>query len=158
MFLLLGRLLLTAVLLLIATKDWYLKRIPVWWLWLVTPVILIWPQLVTTASRRELVLGAVISGGLFLALHLVSRGKWFGSGDVWLAAFLGIVLGFPRVLLSLYLACMLSAVVVIWHVMTRHMQKRTDVRLAFAPILITSAIVTLWFGAEMMQWVQKWIG
>lgn len=54
----------------------------------------------------------------FLILSLVTRGKGMGGGDTKLALFLGLVLGFPNIVFSLYLAFLtggfLSLILILW--------------------------------------------
>src|SRR4030042_1428010 len=54
---------------------------------------------------------ALVASGFFLILVLVSRGKWLGLGDVKLAFLMGLILGWPNILVALFLAFMSGAVV-----------------------------------------------
>jgi len=46
----------------------------------------------------------LVSFGFFLLIVLISKGKWMGVGDVKLAFFMGLFLGWPNVLVALFLA------------------------------------------------------
>jgi prepilin signal peptidase PulO-like enzyme (type II secretory pathway) len=49
-------------------------------------------------------MAALIGAGVFAFQYLISKGKWIGSGDIILGGFLGLVLGWPKILIALYLA------------------------------------------------------
>ena len=57
------------------------------------------------------ILSAVLASGFFLSLVLVSKGKWLGLGDVKLAALMGLILGWPNILLALFLSFLSGAIV-----------------------------------------------
>ena len=49
-------------------------------------------------------MAALIGAGVFAFQYLISKGKWIGRGDIILGGFLGLVLGWPKILIALYLA------------------------------------------------------
>ena len=67
------------------------------------------PSLATTYS--SILLAALVGGGVFALQHIVSRGRWVGSGDIILGVFLGLILGFPLILWALFLAYVSGAIV-----------------------------------------------
>lgn len=54
---------------------------------------------------------AFLAGGFFLTLIFVSHGAWMGWGDVKLALVMGLILGWPKILLALFLAFFAGAAV-----------------------------------------------
>ncbi|MBI4811985.1 prepilin peptidase [Candidatus Falkowbacteria bacterium] len=58
-----------------------------------------------------LFLSALLASGFFMALVLLSRGRWMGLGDIKLAFLMGLILGWPNILLALFLAFMGGALV-----------------------------------------------
>jgi len=49
----------------------------------------------------NLALSAVVGGGFFLIQYLVSKGKWLGGGDVRLGFLMGLMLGWPGVIIAI---------------------------------------------------------
>ena len=62
-------------------------------------------------ALRGGLLAALIAGGFFIFLVLISKGRWMGLGDVKLGILMGLVLGWPNVLSSLFLAFLSGAIV-----------------------------------------------
>ncbi len=85
-------------------------------------------------------LGAAVLGGAYAVPHLLSRGRWVGAGDVKLAAFVGIVLGWEQGLLAAALANVLAAAVALAGLVTGRLV-RGD-RLAYGPFLIAGFVMT----------------
>lgn len=83
------------LLVLLAAIDFTWRWLPWEWCGLIASLGLV--QAILTGSYPEMVLGALVGGGLLLALrtaYFVMRGiEALGLGDVWLAAALGCVVG-----------------------------------------------------------------
>lgn len=84
---------------------------------------------------------AFLSSAFFLSIVLISREKWMGLGDVKLSFFLGLFLGFPKVLIALFLAFFLGALVGLILILTG--KKTLKSKVPFAPFLITGTFLTL---------------
>jgi leader peptidase (prepilin peptidase)/N-methyltransferase len=85
----------------------------------------------------------------FLILFLVTKGKGMGFGDVKISFVLGLLLGFPGILLSLYLAFLTGAVVSIILVICKIVPFR-GATIPFGPFLVASALVTLFLGNQIL--------
>ena len=94
-----------------------------------------WPPVY---SPWYLLYGALIGAGFFLIIVLVSRGKWMGGGDIKLGLLMGIVLGFPLILLALFIAFVFGALVGIFLIILR--RKKMKSQIPFAPFLILGTL------------------
>ena len=56
-------------------------------------------------------LSAFFASFFFLSIFLISRGRWMGFGDVKLAFLLGLILGWPNILVALFLAFFIGAII-----------------------------------------------
>jgi len=92
-------------------------------------------------------LGAAI---FFLIIVLISRGKWMGTGDVKLAFLIGLILSFPNVLVALFLAFFLGAIIGIGLILSG--KKRLSSEVPFGPFLVTGTFLALFFGKEIINW------
>lgn len=87
----------------------------------------------------------LIGLGFFGLQWLLSRGRWVGSGDIFLAGALGILLGsWLLMLLSLWFAYIIGAAVAVI-ILIRHKRKAAKT-IAFGPFLILGAFISLLFG------------
>lgn len=96
----------------------------------------------TTHNLTDLILpplvGALILGGLYLTLYLVSHGRWVGDGDWYLAAIIGLVLGSPFAALVALLLSNLTATLI----MTPAAAKHKSHRIHFGPFLVLGFLLT----------------
>ncbi len=94
--------------------------------------------------------GALVGSLFFAFLILVSRGKAMGWGDVKLAFAIGLIIGWPEMGLSLLLAFALGGLIATMLLIFG--KKTMGDRLPFAPLLIGSSVLTVFFGASIVQW------
>jgi len=85
-----------------------------------------------------------------VVFSLITKKDAMGGGDIKLAFLLGFVLGFPAIIISLYLAFLTGAatgiILIIWRKKSFH--KAT---LPFGPFLVLGAIISLFFGNFILQ-------
>jgi leader peptidase (prepilin peptidase)/N-methyltransferase len=96
---------------------------------------------------------AAIGGGAGLVLlllpALVYRGG-MGFGDVKLAALVGLVTGFPLVIVALFLAIVSGGMVAAILLLLK--KKRWREGMAFGPFLSLGVMATLFWGADILSW------
>jgi leader peptidase (prepilin peptidase)/N-methyltransferase len=85
--------------------------------------------------------GALVVGGFFLTLVLVSHETWMGWGDVWLGALSGLIVGLPAVLFMMTLSFGIGALIGIGLLVFG--QKGMKAQLPFAPFLVLGTLLTL---------------
>lgn len=95
-------------------------------------------------------LAGVLASGFFLALFLISKGKWMGFGDVKLAILMGFLLGTENVFVALFLAFMIGAVVGV--ILMTYQKKGLKSELPFAPFLITGTFAAMLYGDKIINW------
>jgi prepilin signal peptidase PulO-like enzyme (type II secretory pathway) len=80
---------------------------------------------------------------------LLSRGG-FGEGDVTLSTFLGLIIGFPNILLSLGFGVFLGGFVAFFLLITRRVGLRSFI--PYGPFLTITGWIMLVWGAEIWQY------
>ena len=95
-------------------------------------------------------LSAFIASAFFLIIVLFSRGKWMGIGDVKLAFFMGLFLGFPKILAALFLAFLIGAIIGLELIILG--KKKLSSEVPFGPFLVTGTFLALFFGENLINW------
>jgi len=103
---------------------------------------------------NSLVGGAIFSGLLFIVALIyvaLGRGVGMGLGDVKLAGLIGLVTGFPLVLIAMYLAILSGGLVAIVLLLLRLKGRKEAI--PFGPFLSLAAMATLFWGNGMLNWL-----
>lgn len=91
----------------------------------------------------ERLIAAIIGGGIFLMLAILSRGG-IGGGDIKLVAVLGIWLGIEKLLNVIIIAAIAGGIVAVILILTK--QKDRKSYFAYGPYFALAAIFILLFG------------
>jgi len=92
----------------------------------------------------------ILPSVFFLAIIIFSRGKWMGLGDFKLAFFMGLFLGWPKILVALFLAFLIGAIIGLGLVLSG--KKRLQSEVPFGPFLITGTFISLFWGQNIINW------
>lgn len=98
----------------------------------------------------SMIWGALAVGGFFLLQYLISRGRWIGGGDIRLGVLMGVVLGWPKVLLALFLAYVVGAVVSLILIIFKN--KQFTSKTPFGVYLTLGTFVALFFYDQIVNW------
>ena len=82
---------------------------------------------------------------VFLLLFLSTRGRAIGFGDVFFSLLMGLILGFPKILLAVYIAFLTGAFISLILVLVRK-KKFKGGTIPFGPFLVFATIVCLFWG------------
>lgn len=96
---------------------------------------------------------ALGASGFFLLLWLVTRGKGMGLGDVKLAFLMGLLLGFPKIVVASYLAFLTGAGVGVILILLG--KKKLKAKIAFGPFLIFGTVIASLYGDGLIAWWQR---
>ena len=101
------------------------------------------------------ILSGIGAGLFFFALWFFTKGKAMGDGDMYLSALIGFLLGYPKIILSLYGSFLTGAVVGIILVLG---QKRSlKAHIPFGPFLILGYTISLLWGDTLLRiWRTVW--
>jgi len=91
-------------------------------------------------------IGAVI---FFLVILLVTKGKGMGLGDVKIAAFMGLFLSFPNVLVALFLAFLAGSIVGIILIIFR--KKTLKSKIPLAVFLSPATYIIFFWGQKIIE-------
>lgn len=85
-------------------------------------------------------------GGLFFG----SQGRWLGGGDIRIGALMGALLGWPMILLGLFLGYLSGAIYSGAGLLTGKFNRKTQI--PFVPFLLLGTYISLFWGAELVEW------
>jgi len=95
------------------------------------------------------ILSALGAATFFLAIVLISQGKWMGLGDVKLAAFMGLFLSWPNILVALFLAFSIGAIIGLGLIISGKRTLKSEV--PFGPFLVTGTFIALFSGEKIIN-------
>jgi len=95
-------------------------------------------------------LGAFVVFVFFFLLSALSQEKWMGMGDVFLVILLGLLLGWPEILLAIFLAFLGGAVYGILALALK--KKKLTSQVPFAPFLIGGTFIALMWFDGIVSW------
>ena len=111
---------------------------------------------VTQAEGKwyEHLIGGFVGGVLFLAVYYgaiaVLKQEGLGFGDVKYAAAAGLLLGWQKFLLSILIASVAGALVMVISNRVTHADKRKEY--PFGPFLVVGTLAALFFGNQIISW------
>ena len=73
-----------------------------------------------------------------------------GFGDVKLAILMGLLLGVPNVLVALFLAFFLGAIIGLMLMVGKKKGLKSEI--PFGPFLITGTFIATFWGSQIIQW------
>lgn len=113
-------------------------------------LVIIWGILVLLSGNFSLV-GAFLGFGAIGALWLVTKGRGMGSGDIGIAAVLGLWLGWPKILIALWLAFTIGALFGVIGIVRKTVNLKSQI--PFGPFLILGGWLAYFFGDMISQWI-----
>ncbi len=96
------------------------------------------------------------AAGFLGILNVLTRGKGMGLGDVKLAFFMGVLLGWPKIVVGSYGAFIFGAVVGLYLMARGRVRRKTLV--PFGPFLLLGTLIAWWFGDFVIDLFRQWIG
>jgi len=107
-------------------------------------------NLYTKYEMLNTIYSAVGAAAFFLAIVLISRGKWMGVGDIKLAFLMGLILGWSNILVALFLAFFIGAIIGIGLIATGKKTLKSEV--PFGPFLVAGTFLALFWGQNIINW------
>lgn len=100
-------------------------------------------------------LAGIILFGLLFVMHMLTKGKGMGFGDVKFAFAIGLLLGLWEGFIAIYIAFLLGGVV--GGAMLLGGRKKLTSKIAFGPFLVAGTVVMLLWGEWVLEVVEKYL-
>ncbi|MEK9159135.1 MAG: prepilin peptidase [Patescibacteria group bacterium] len=94
-------------------------------------------------------LGAAVGTTFFALQYLLSRGKWIGSGDLRIGAFMGFLLAWPMTLLAIMMSYIIGSIVSVYLLATKAATGKTAIPLG--PFLVLGTVLAFFFGDPILD-------
>lgn len=101
-------------------------------------------------SIPSMIIGASVGAGFFFLQYAVSKGRWIGGGDIRLGLFMGIILGWPMILVVLFLAYVGGTLFVLPFLALG--KKQLASKIPFGTYLSVATVVVMFWGETVLQW------
>ena len=136
-----------SALLALSVIDWRTKEIPVGFNIFILLLGLI--RLVTDIGNwSQYVIGLFAVSGFLFLLHLITKGRGIGGGDIKLMAATGLLLGWQLNIIAFLLGCVIGSII---HLSIMAI-KKAGRELAFGPYLSAGVFVAMIWGEQLVSW------
>ena len=107
---------------------------------------------VSDISLLNIGLGFLIGGGILFVIALFGA---MGGGDIKIMASFGFLLGFPKIVLALYLSFIIGGVIsLIYIILCKLKKKKVNREIPFGPYLCLGTWLTFYYGNHIFNWYQ----
>ena len=124
--------------------------IPDWAVYPAIGLVFVYQLFANYNSFFNFLLAGIGVAGFFFAIWLVSKGRAMGFGDVKLAFLMGLLLGFPKILLAVFVACFSGSLLGLALIVLG--KKKLKSALPFAPFLVAGTFAVLFWGEQVIKW------
>lgn len=94
-------------------------------------------------------ISALVASGFLYSLYLITKKKGIGFGDVKLAIFMGLFLGWPKIIMAMYIAFITGAIVGVIGMRLKKITKKS--KIPFGPFLILGTIISWFWGEQILK-------
>jgi leader peptidase (prepilin peptidase)/N-methyltransferase len=98
-----------------------------------------------------MLIGAGVSAAFFYFQYLISNGKWIGAGDAYIGVMAGIWLGWPNIVVALFLAYIFGGVVSALKILFGNMRQME--KTPFGVYFATAIFIVLYWGENITNYL-----
>ena len=106
-------------------------------------------------TLESLLLGVLIPVLFFGALFVFSKGHWIGGGDIRVGALMGILMGYPYILVGLFLAYLSGSIFSVIGLLTQKISRKSHI--PFVPFLLFGTYFTIFWGDTLLGWYIRFL-
>lgn len=148
-------LIISSALIVVLAYDWLYMEIPTAILWTGTAAAVFFNLILDWSAASAIkthsgVLAAFISFLFFFLLSAFSREKWMGMGDAYLVILLGLILGWPEIILALFGSFFIGSIYGL--IVVAAGRKKLKSRIPFAPFLVLGTFISIFFYDPIINW------
>lgn len=114
---------------------------------LVISALALWS--ISNTGNWNYILSSILSFGFLGFLYLITKKRGMGFGDVKLAIFMGLFLGYSKIIVAFYVAFVVGAIVGLILIIFKKAKRKTQI--PFGPFLILGTLVAWWWGEAIIK-------
>ncbi len=119
-------------------------------LWPAIIIAFLFSFLILKVSLMSLLIAGAV-GALFFGLQfIISKGKWIGGGDILIGLLAGFIVGWPQIILVIFIAYILGSVIGVILLSTK--QRKWGSKIPFGPFLVFATWIVMLFGNTILGW------
>lgn len=144
-----------SLLLVVFVHDIRTQTTPEAFVWIILIISLLGGWYFGELTFLSSIVGGIIAGLFLGMLVFFSKEQWMGSGDVKIGAILGLLVGYPNVLVALFSSFVMGSVAGLLVIFLKYRtidRKSLKIALPFAPFLILGILVALIYGLQIINW------
>ena len=128
------------------------------------PDLLVYPLIVVglltniitqAVNFPDILIGIAIALVFFGGQHWLSKGKWLGEGDVYVAVAMAVMFGWKLLIVAVSLSYIIGAILCI--ILLASKATKAKSRIPFAPFLVFGTFATMLYGNEIISWYLNFI-
>lgn len=96
------------------------------------------------------ILAILVALVFFGGQYMVSKGRWLGSGDIYIAVGMALLLGFKGMILAIVCSYLIGASISILLLLLQKIKVKKTI--AFAPFLCLGTLVAIYLGNDLITW------
>lgn len=104
----------------------------------------------------SLIAAGLVGLAFFAVQYFVSKGKWLGGGDLRLGLLMGLMLGWPKIILAILLSYIIGAVFSLALIALGKKSMKSAIPLG--TFLSVGTIITMLWGASIISWYLNLLG
>ena len=113
-------------------------------------ILFFFSALVGWKSVQTMLLGVFIGAGFFYLQYALTKGKGIGGGDIRLGALMGVILGWPGILVALLVSYVLGAVVGLYLLILK--RKKMNSTVPLGTFLCIGTCIAMFWGRQIAAW------
>lgn len=144
------------ILIFIFVEDLLTMYIPLWSVYALTILAFLYRLALVNSGIMQshdfwmTIAGALAATAFFLAIHVFTKGRGMGLGDVYLALPLALLVGSSRTLVWIFLSFLIGSIVGL--VLLSLKKVKFGKKVPFGPFLIVGALCALLWGDALWSW------
>lgn len=105
---------------------------------------------------KSLIIAGLAGLAFFAVQYFISKGKWLGGGDLRLGLLMGLMLGWPKIILAILLSYVIGAIISLGLILAGKKSMKSAIPLG--TFLAIGTVIALMWGTSIISWYLNLLG